>query len=146
VKTYRNLYPQVCDWDNLHLAYRKARKGKRGKPPAATFEFNLEANLVQLQQELVTKTYAPGKYHSFYIHEPKRRLISAAPFRDRVVHHALCNIGFRLVSHDFPFPGRQCHGSRKTRAEAQKKDGVTCPRLAPDNRCRANTEEPCCLW
>ncbi len=92
MKTYRNLYPQVCAWDNLYLAYRKARKGKRGKPPAATFEYDLEANLFQLQQELVTKTYTPGAYHSFYIHEPKRRLISAAPFRDRVVHHALCNV------------------------------------------------------
>jgi RNA-directed DNA polymerase len=92
LKTYRNLYPEVCDWDNLYLAYRKARKGKRGRPPAATFEYDLEANLVQLWQELVQKTYTPGDYHSFYIHEPKRRLISAAPFRDRVVHHALCSV------------------------------------------------------
>jgi hypothetical protein len=76
----------------LYLAYRKARKGKRGRPPAATFEYNLEANLVRLRQELAEKTYTPGNYDSFYIHEPKRRLISAAPFRDRVVHHALCNV------------------------------------------------------
>jgi len=45
-----------------------------------------------LQEELAQQTYRPGPYRSFYIHEPKRRLISAAPFRDRVVHHALCNI------------------------------------------------------
>ncbi len=45
-----------------------------------------------LQAELLAGTYHPGPYHSFYIHEPKRRLISAAPFRDRVVHHALCNL------------------------------------------------------
>ena len=37
-------------------------------------------------------TYTFGRYRSFYIHEPKRRLISAAPFRDRVVHHALCSV------------------------------------------------------
>ena len=37
-------------------------------------------------------TYRPGPYASFHIHEPKKRLISAAPFRDRVVHHALCNV------------------------------------------------------
>ncbi|MFQ5595092.1 MAG: hypothetical protein ACE5HA_13180 [Anaerolineae bacterium] len=92
MKTYRNLYPRVCDWDNIYLAYRKARKGKRGRPPAASFEYHLESNLVELNQQLVAKTYTPGDYHSFYIHEPKRRLISAAPFRDRVVHHALCNI------------------------------------------------------
>ena len=92
MKTHRNLYPQVCDWDNLYRAYRKARKGKRGRPPAATFEYYLEDNLVHLHEELVEKTYTPGAYTSFYIHEPKRRLISAAPFRDRVVHHALCNV------------------------------------------------------
>lgn len=92
MKTYRNLYPKLCHWDNIYLAYRKARKGKRGRVPAATFEFDLESNLVNLQRELIEKRYAPGPYHSFYIYEPKRRLISAAPFRDRVVHHALCNV------------------------------------------------------
>ena len=92
MKTYRNLYHQVCDWDNVYLAYRKARKGKRGQPPAASFEYDQESNLVRLQQDLADKTYQPGAYYSFYIHEPKRRLISAAPFRDRVTHHALCNV------------------------------------------------------
>jgi RNA-directed DNA polymerase len=92
LKTYRHLYPKIWDWDNLYLAYRKARKGKRGKRPAAEFEFCLEDNLVTLQEELVAKTYQPGAYHSFRIYEPKRRLISAAPFWDRVVHHALCNL------------------------------------------------------
>ena len=92
MKTYRHLYPKICTWENLYQAWRKARKGKRGKPAAATFEFNLEANLIALHRELSNKRYQPGSYHSFYIHEPKRRLISAAPFRDRVVHHALCNV------------------------------------------------------
>ena len=87
-----SLYAQVYDWDNLLLAHRKAAKGKRGKEPAARFEYHLEDNLIMLQDELRAKIYRPGAYSSFYIHEPKRRLISAAPFRDRVVHHALCNV------------------------------------------------------
>ena len=103
MKSYKHLYEQVCDWDNLYLAYRKARKGKRSRPPAATFEFDLEANLVMLQQELEAKTFRPGAYASFYIHEPKRRLISAAPFRDRVVHHALCNVIEPLFERSFIF-------------------------------------------
>jgi retron-type reverse transcriptase len=103
MKSYKHLYEQVCAWDNLYLAYRKARKGKRGRPPAATFEFDLEANLVTLQQELREKTYQPGAYSSFYIHEPKRRLISAAPFRDRVVHHALCNVIEPIFERSFIF-------------------------------------------
>ena len=86
------MYPRVWAWENLELAYRQARRGKRGAAPAADFERRLEDNLVGLQDELREEVYRPGAYHSFYIHEPKRRLISAAPFRDRVVHHALCNI------------------------------------------------------
>ena len=92
MKTHKHLYPQVCSWENLYAAWRKARKGKRGREPAAAFEFDLEGNLIALQRELEAKTYCPGPYHSFYIHDPKRRLISAAPFRDRVAHHALCNV------------------------------------------------------
>ena len=86
------MYTQLCSWDNLLLAYRKASRGKRGQANVASFEHRLEDNLLQLQAELLTHAYQPGSYISFYIHEPKRRLISAAPFRDRVVHHALCNL------------------------------------------------------
>ena len=74
------------------LAYTKAARGKRGKPSAAAFDFQLADKLLKLQDELRTGSYQPGPYQHFVIHEPKRRLISAAPFRDRVVHHALCNI------------------------------------------------------
>jgi RNA-directed DNA polymerase len=86
------MYIQLCSWENLLLACRRASKGKRGHPSVATFEYRLEDNLLQLREELLGKTYHPGAYTSFYVHDPKRRLISAAPFRDRVVHHALCNV------------------------------------------------------
>jgi hypothetical protein len=84
-------YDHITSWSNLLLAYRKASRGKRGHPNVAAFEYRLEDNLLALQDELRSFAYQPGNYSSFYIHEPKRRLISAAPFRDRVVHHALCN-------------------------------------------------------
>lgn len=86
------MYQQLYSWDNLLVAYRRASKGKRGQPNVALFEHRLEDNLLQLSEELRTRTYQPAGYNSFYIHEPKRRLISAAPFRDRVAHHALCNL------------------------------------------------------
>jgi RNA-directed DNA polymerase len=85
-------YPAIHDWQNLRLAYHYASRGKRGKQAAAAFEYCLADNLLELEHELRTKSYQPGPYTSFYIHDPKRRLISAAPFRDRVVHHALCNL------------------------------------------------------
>lgn len=97
------MYAQLCSWENLLLAYRKASKGKRGHPSVAAFEYRLEDNLLALQAELQTQTYQPGEYLSFYIHEPKRRLISAAPFRDRVVHHALCNCIEPLFERSFIF-------------------------------------------
>jgi RNA-directed DNA polymerase len=86
------MYAQLCSWDNLLLAYRRASRGKRGHPSVAAFEYRLEECLLQLQRELGDRTYLPGRYVSFHVHDPKRRLISAAPFRDRVVHHALCNL------------------------------------------------------
>ncbi len=86
------MYTQLCSFENLYLAYRKARKGKRGRPATAAFEYDQEAELLRLHEELVSESWQPGAYHSFFIHDPKRRLISAAPFRDRVVHHALCNL------------------------------------------------------
>ncbi|MCA9938982.1 MAG: hypothetical protein KC418_10080 [Anaerolineales bacterium] len=86
------MYTQLTSWDNLLLAYRKASKGKRGHPNVALFEHRLEDNLLQLQQELQTCTYRPGPYNSFHIHEPKRRLISAAPQSVR----PLCEAGVAL--------------------------------------------------
>ena len=85
-------YADIYSWENLHTAWRKAAKGKRGRRAAAAFEYRLEDNLIQLQEELAAERYEPGAYLNFFVHEPKRRLISAAPFRDRVVHHALCNV------------------------------------------------------
>lgn len=86
------MFQQLTSWQNLLLAYHKASKGKRGHPNVALFEHTLEENLWQLQETLRAKSYRPGNYVSFTIHEPKKRVISAAPFRDRVVHHALCNL------------------------------------------------------
>ena len=85
-------FERLCAWDNLLEAQRKAARGKRGQSAAARFEFALADRLVELKRELETGEYRPGGYVHFHIHEPKRRKISAAPFRDRVVHHALCNV------------------------------------------------------
>lgn len=87
-----SLFQQVVSWDNLWLAYKKAARGKRGLAPAARFEVQIADRLTELQADLQTRHYRPGPYRHFTIYEPKHRKISAAPFRDRVVHHALCNL------------------------------------------------------
>ena len=85
----RDLYPRITAFPTLLAAFRKASKGKRYRPDVLAFADNLEAELFQLQHELRSFTYAPGPYRQFMVREPKPRLVSAAPFRDRIVHHAL---------------------------------------------------------
>ena len=101
MKRYGNLFPKIVDFANLLSAARKAQRGKRFRPNVLEFNYNLEGNLLQLQEELKSKTYTPGAYRTFEISQPKRRLISAAPYRDRIVHHALCNIIAPLVERSF---------------------------------------------
>lgn len=92
MKTYSDLYPQIYEFDNLHLAYLKARRNKRYKQEVLRFSARLEENLIDIQNSLIWKTYRPSRYKFFTIYEPKQRLIAALPFKDRVVHHALCNL------------------------------------------------------
>lgn len=103
MKRYGNLWHQVIKLENLYQASRQAQKGKRFRDNVLAFNYNLESELFELQQELQAKTYQPGNYRTFRIYDPKPRLISAAPYRDRVVHHALCNIIVPLIERSFIF-------------------------------------------
>ena len=113
MKRHKRLFDAICSWPNLRLAARRAQRGKRFKANVAAFNFDLERELLRLQWELQEQTYLPGPYFEFYITEPKRRLISAAPYRDRVVHHALCNVIepiFEATFIDHSFACRQDKG------------------------------------
>ena len=103
MKSHKNLYPMIVEWGNLMLAWEKARRGKRYTAAASGFERELGANLLSIQRDLQTDAYQAGPYRHFTIHEPKRRKISAAPFRDRVVHHALCNVIEPIYERKFIF-------------------------------------------
>lgn len=92
MKTWGKLYPRITDFGNLLSAARKAAKCKRQTRAVLSFFYHLEDELWALHHELREKTWEPGAYHTFYIYSPKHRMISAAPFRDRVVHHALINV------------------------------------------------------
>jgi RNA-directed DNA polymerase len=116
VKTYKHLYPQITAFENLYQAFKNAARGKRSHPDVAGFEFDLEGNLLVLQAELQTLAYAPGPYTNFRIHDPKPRLISAAPFRDRVVHHALCQVIEPLFERRFIFDSYACRVGKGTHA------------------------------
>jgi retron-type reverse transcriptase len=92
MKRYGYLWSEIIAFENLLKAAKQAQKGKRFRDNVLAFNYNLESELINLQSELESQTYQSGAYKTFEILEPKRRIISAAPYRDRVVHHALCNI------------------------------------------------------
>jgi retron-type reverse transcriptase len=90
MKRVGHLFEQVVDFHGLRAAAQSASAGRRHLPAVAIFLFDQEAELFRLQRELRDRTYQPGPYRTFVIHDPKQRTINAPPFRDRVVHHALC--------------------------------------------------------
>ena len=101
MKTYNHLWQDITDFSNLLAAAKQAQKGKRFRDSVLEFNYNLEREIFNLQAELRSKTYLPGKYKTFYIFESKPRLISAAPYRDRVIHHALCHVVAPIFEHTF---------------------------------------------
>ena len=114
MKTYRNLWPALCSFENLYLAWRKARRGKSTKRQVIQFEADLEDNLFTLLDELESGAYQPGRHTNFYVYEPKKRKISAAPFRDRVVHHALCNVLEPIFERKFIHDSYACRVGKGT--------------------------------
>lgn len=114
------LFPRITTFANLLEAARLASCGKRGRPNVATFSLNLEEELHGLQDELVSRTYRPGAYHTFIVREKKPRLISAAPFRDRVVHHALCNVIEPIFDRSFLFDSYACRKGKGTHAAVER--------------------------
>lgn len=120
MKTFGNLYSSIISFENLLLASQKARKGKRFKESCSRFEFNLERELFLLQQELTDMTYCHGGYRNFFVFDPKQRLISAAPYRDRVVHHALCNIVEPIFDRSFIADSYACRKNKGAHAAANR--------------------------
>ncbi len=92
MKRVGNLYAKVICIENLLLAAFKALRRKRHKISAASFNYNLEHEIVSLHGELQNGAYRPSPYRMFEIREPKVRNICCSAFRDRVVHHAICNL------------------------------------------------------
>jgi len=83
--TIKDIFPAIYDFENLYEAWENARKGKRYREEVLRFSYDLEANLIDIQNHLINGTYTVGKYRPFWVFEPKRRLVMALPFRDRVV-------------------------------------------------------------
>ena len=120
MKTQKNLFERVFSFENLYMSYLKARRGKNNSSEVLEFTYDLENNLAALQKKLQNGTYRTGKYRCFTIFEPKKREISALPFKDRVVHHAVCNVIEPLFEKAFIFDSYACREGKGTHAGANR--------------------------
>ena len=122
-KTYGDLWPLVTSWDNLYNAYLEARENKRYRPEVLKFTANLEENLINTQNHLYWKSWAPGRWREFIVHEPKARHIQAPSFSDRIVHHALVRVIEPLFERKFIYDSYACRVGKGTIAAVLRTQG-----------------------
>lgn len=114
------LFGDICTLENLYLAHLNASKGKRNRKEVQRFEADLQANIYQIQQELLQHTYTTGKYSVFIKYEPKRRctIRTGACYGMTKRKHSLLWAGYSI----FHLQARQTYNISST--------GWTCPNLS----------------
>lgn len=113
-------YSDVYDFENLYQAARETIRNKKYYPEELRFAGNLEENLIEIQNELVWRTYKPGKYFEFYVYDPKKRLISAPDLKDRIVQSALCRVLERHIDPRLDFDSYACRNGKGTLRAAER--------------------------
>jgi retron-type reverse transcriptase len=113
-QSYTHLWERVIDFENIYHAFREACRGKRYRWESLKFKADLDENLIILINELEYDMYRPEEYRQFFVYEPKKRLISAPQFRDRVVHHALCQVIEPVFENRFVNETFACRSGRGT--------------------------------
>lgn len=114
------LFEQIYQFENLLNAAYQCRKGKTKSNSTLVFFNNLEENIIQIQNELIWGMYLSSPYHHFYVFEPKRRLISAPSFRDRVVHRAIYNIIEPIFDRQYIHDSYACRRGKGTHKGADR--------------------------
>lgn len=112
-----NLFDGIASFSALLDASSQAAKGKRSKRDVAEFLVNLEHEILALECELRSEACRPGRYRRTEVFDPKHRTISAAPFRDRVVHHTLHAVVdeiFEADSYLIPMPIAKARARART--------------------------------
>jgi retron-type reverse transcriptase len=92
MKRQNNLFENIADYGNIRMAFLKAIKGKRSSAAAVLFCRDVDGNLEKIRRRLAAKNVEWGPYTSFVITDPKERIITAAPFENRIIHHSIMNI------------------------------------------------------
>ena len=117
---HRHLFERIATLENLIAAGKSALRGKRSRLPGAAFLADFEKEVFGLHEELCAGTYRHGGYHYFTIYEPKERLVAAAPFRDRVVHHAIVRVIEPIFERRFIEDSFACRAGKGTHAAMRR--------------------------
>jgi RNA-directed DNA polymerase len=112
MKTYTDLFDRTISLESLLDAWDGFKLGKHNKPDVQQFERHLEDNLFSLHEDLAAKQYAHGPYSSFYIKDPKIRLIHKSSVRDRIVHHAVFKTLNPIFEPTFIFDSYSCRENK----------------------------------
>lgn len=110
--TYNNLFYKIYSFENLLLAFKKARRNKTNRNEVIKYQMNLEENIIDLQNQLIWKEYEQSRYNEFRIYEPKERIILALPFKDRVLQHALINVIEPIYEKTFVHDSYACRANK----------------------------------
>lgn len=81
---------EIFTFENLYNSHKKCRCSKQQKGEVIRFEINLSENIYKIIKDITLKKYSVGKYKEFIIYEPKKRLIEALPYKDRVILMCFC--------------------------------------------------------
>lgn len=119
------LFEKIVEMDNLRLAFWKARRGKNAKEEVLRFRAVLDGELRRLQGESLEGSWRPGDFHVFEIRDPKVRTICAAPFRDRVLHHALMNVCEPVFERHQIFDSYACRKGKGLHVCTERAQGFT---------------------
>lgn len=101
MKKHKHLFEQFASFDNMYDGYLLARKNKRYKDEVLAYSANLEENLIDSINRLQWKTYHVKRLHEFHEYYPKKRIIMALPFKDRVINCAARNILWPIYTRSF---------------------------------------------
>lgn len=117
-RKYKRLIEKIASQENIVNAALKARKGNVNSVGGMIYMDYLESNSLLLHEQIANGSYAPGESREFVIYEPKRRVISALPFRDRVVQHAINNVIEPIFEQTFYYQSYGCIRGKGTHSGA----------------------------
>lgn len=114
------LFHRIPTEENLRKAFRKAAKGKRRKQSVIDFAADFDTNIQKLQHQIACGEPDIGHYRFFTVHDPKTRVICAASFPERVLHHAVMNVCEPALDKHAIFDSYACRKGKGNRRALQR--------------------------